>query len=62
MLFLINNWTVPSSAATSPSTYVITLTVAAYERFSEDEDIVSAISAKNEALAAKNYTLNLVSA
>ena len=62
ILYFIKNMTVPSTAAASATVKTIKLHPDVYAIFSTDEDITTALATKNEALSAKNYTLNLVSA
>lgn len=66
VLHFIQNMTVPSTAATSATARTITLHPDVYAKCIEGgewyEDINTALVAKNEALSAKNYSLNLVSA
>lgn len=65
VLYMINKFDVPSSNATSNTPYTITLHPDVYAKCINGgewyEEINTALTAKNEALSAKNYSLNLVS-
>lgn len=62
ILFAINNFVVPTTAASTATNKYIKLHKNSYSILSVDEDILSAINAKNEELSPKNWSLSLVSA
>lgn len=62
ILFAINNFVVPTTAASTATNKYIKLHKNSYPILSVDEDILSAINAKNEELSPMNWSLSLVSA